>query len=67
MSQNGKGSAPRVRTAKERKRFESNYDDIFRKPGRVRVTKVEILPLPPAQQRVVAKIFKALARHRKKK
>ena len=34
MSTNGKGSAPRVRTAEERKKFEKEYDRIFRKKRR---------------------------------
>lgn len=34
MSKNGKGSAPRVQTADERKKFEKEYDRIFRKTRR---------------------------------
>jgi hypothetical protein len=34
MSQNGKGSAPRVRTAAEQKKFEQEYERIFRKKAK---------------------------------
>jgi hypothetical protein len=68
VSQNGKGSAPRQRTAQERKRFEDNYDAIFRKPGWVRIDEVEVIPITDKKtQRLVKRAFANLARHRKKK
>jgi len=36
MSTNGKGSAPRIRTAAEQARYEKEYERIFRKAKRAK-------------------------------
>ena len=53
MSQNGKGSAPRQRSTAERKRFEDNYDAIFRKP---------MVPIPTPLYRQLKRAYRSLIR-----
>lgn len=67
MSQNGKGSAPRKQSASERRRFEDNYDAIFRRSGRVTVERVEIIPLRGKKAKKLAKQLSAAIKRLKRK
>jgi hypothetical protein len=66
MSQNGKGSARRGTSKEEMKRFEDNYDSIFRKNkiskkrAKVIVEKIEVIELLPEQEELANQLFEAL-------
>lgn len=66
MSQNGKGSSKRQQSPAERKRFEDNYDSIFRRRGRVTVERVEFIPLRGKAKKLAKQLSAALKRHTRK-
>lgn len=67
MSQNGKGSTPRKQSSAERKRFEDNYDSIFKRRGRATVTRVEIIPLRGKAKQLAKQLSAAIKRLKRKR
>lgn len=62
MSTNGKGSGKRQQSPAERKRFEDNYDAIFRRRGRVTVERVEFIPLRGRAKKLAKQLSAAIRR-----
>jgi deoxycytidine triphosphate deaminase len=61
MSNNGKGSSRRGTSKEEMKRFEDNYDAIFRKPRKKAVAeKVEVIEIPPEHSKMFNELSEAL-------
>lgn len=69
MGDNGKGSARRGTSKEEMKRYEDNYDAIFRKPRKKAVVeKVEVIEMDQEAQALADKLGEALKRmHDRKK
>ncbi len=65
MSDNGKGSARRGTSKEEMKRFEDNYDDIFRKPHKkVVVESIEVIEMSPEHLKLAEELMDAIKKQR---
>lgn len=66
MNDNGKGSARRGTSKEEMKKFEDNYDAIFRKPRKKAVAeKIEIEDIPPELMQITEELTAALRKRLK--